>query len=78
MEPEKVLVHTQKRDSFVNTSTTLNTNRLYFGVETGVECVVGEVGLRQTHLLQDVHFLLDHWPGSAPKIKKIVENKKHR
>lgn len=54
-----------------HTSTALNTNWLYFGVETSVECVVGEVGLRQTHLLQDAHFLLDHRPASAPKWSKL-------
>lgn len=40
---------------------------MYLGVEAGVQCVVWEVWLRQTHLLQDIHFFLDHWPGSIHK-----------
>lgn len=52
-------------------SAALNTNGLHFGVETGTERVVGEVGLRQAHLLQDGHFLLDHRPALEFVEKKM-------
>lgn len=40
------------------------TCRIYLRVEAWIQCIVWEVWLRQTHLLQNIHFFLDHWPGS--------------